>query len=162
MTDGTREVKLYHAPNLHSPGMLVGYVPDARVFFPTDIVTDTFPLNPTLASSVHELIQEKWAFGRDDRMSARQRHALCSACQCAREVSGHEHETAGRLIAVVVERLRDYAVWPKPSITILLPTSSLDQVYMKAVWYEKEEISQPGPARRRDAGRTGRTRSSPS
>ena len=50
----------------------------------------------------------------------------------------------------------------KPSITILLPTSSLDQVYMKAVWYEKEEISQPGPARRRDAGRTGRTRSSPS
>jgi hypothetical protein len=26
---------------------------------------------------------------------------------------------------------------------IPLPTSSLDQVYMKAVWYENEDISQP-------------------
>ncbi|HSV07650.1 MAG TPA: hypothetical protein VLI07_14095, partial [Candidatus Binatus sp.] len=33
LTDGTREVKLYHVPNNHSSGMLVGYVPDARVLF---------------------------------------------------------------------------------------------------------------------------------
>jgi glyoxylase-like metal-dependent hydrolase (beta-lactamase superfamily II) len=58
LTDGTREVKLYHAPNIHSSGMLVGYVPDARVLFTADLVSDTFPLIPALASSVHELIQE--------------------------------------------------------------------------------------------------------
>jgi glyoxylase-like metal-dependent hydrolase (beta-lactamase superfamily II) len=59
LTDGTREVKLYHAPNIHSSGMLVGYVPDAGVLFTSDLVSDTFPLNPALASRVHELIQEK-------------------------------------------------------------------------------------------------------
>ncbi len=58
LTDGTREVKLYHAPNSHSSGMLVGYVPDARVLFTADLVTDTFPLVPAFASTVHELIQE--------------------------------------------------------------------------------------------------------
>jgi flavorubredoxin len=58
LTDGTREVKLYHAPNTHSSGMLVGYVPDARVLFTADLVSDTFPLNPVFASPVHELIQE--------------------------------------------------------------------------------------------------------
>src|SRR5262249_25550751 len=57
LTDGTREVKLYHAPNSHSSGMLVGYVPDARVLFTADLVSDTFPLIPALASRVHELIQ---------------------------------------------------------------------------------------------------------
>jgi flavorubredoxin len=58
LTDGTREVKLYHAPNTHSSGMLVGYVPDARVLFTADLVSDNFPLNPVFASPVHELIQE--------------------------------------------------------------------------------------------------------
>ena len=58
LTDGTREVKLYHAPNTHSSGMLVGYVPDARVLFTADLVSDTFPLIPVFASPVHELIQE--------------------------------------------------------------------------------------------------------
>jgi glyoxylase-like metal-dependent hydrolase (beta-lactamase superfamily II) len=58
LTDGTREVKLYHAPNNHSSGMLVGYVPDARVVFTADLVSDTFPLIPVLASAVHELIQD--------------------------------------------------------------------------------------------------------
>jgi glyoxylase-like metal-dependent hydrolase (beta-lactamase superfamily II) len=58
LTDGTREVKLYHAPNSHSSGMLVGHVPDARVLFTADLVSDTFPLIPVFASPVHELIQE--------------------------------------------------------------------------------------------------------
>jgi hypothetical protein len=39
LTDGTREVMLYHAPNAHSSGMLVGYVPDARVLFTADLVS---------------------------------------------------------------------------------------------------------------------------
>jgi glyoxylase-like metal-dependent hydrolase (beta-lactamase superfamily II) len=50
--------KLYHAPNNHSSGMLVGYVPDARVLFTADLVSDTFCLIPAFASPVHELIQE--------------------------------------------------------------------------------------------------------
>jgi glyoxylase-like metal-dependent hydrolase (beta-lactamase superfamily II) len=58
LTDGTREVKFYNTPNAHSSGMLVGYVPDARVVFTADLVSDTFPLNPVLASAVHELIQK--------------------------------------------------------------------------------------------------------
>jgi glyoxylase-like metal-dependent hydrolase (beta-lactamase superfamily II) len=58
LTDGTREVKLYHVPNLHTSGMLVGYVPDACVLFTADLVSDTFPLIPPLASSVYELIQK--------------------------------------------------------------------------------------------------------
>jgi glyoxylase-like metal-dependent hydrolase (beta-lactamase superfamily II) len=57
LTDGTRELKLYHVPNTHTSGMLVGYVPDARVLFTADLVTDTFPLNPPLASTVRELIK---------------------------------------------------------------------------------------------------------
>jgi glyoxylase-like metal-dependent hydrolase (beta-lactamase superfamily II) len=48
LTYGTREIKLYHAPNVHSSGMLVGYVPDARVLFTADLVGDTFPLIPAL------------------------------------------------------------------------------------------------------------------
>jgi flavorubredoxin len=43
LTDGTREVKLYREQNSHVPGMLVGYVPDARVLFTADLVSDTFP-----------------------------------------------------------------------------------------------------------------------
>ena len=39
--------------------MLVGYVPDARVLFTADLVSDTFPLIPVFASTVHELIQNK-------------------------------------------------------------------------------------------------------
>jgi glyoxylase-like metal-dependent hydrolase (beta-lactamase superfamily II) len=58
LTDGTREVKLFHAPNTHLSGMLVGYVPDARVLFTADLVSDTFPLIPVFASTVQELIQE--------------------------------------------------------------------------------------------------------
>jgi glyoxylase-like metal-dependent hydrolase (beta-lactamase superfamily II) len=58
LTDGTREVKLYHAPNSHVSGMLVGYVPDARVLFTADLISDTFPLIPLFASTIHELIQE--------------------------------------------------------------------------------------------------------
>jgi glyoxylase-like metal-dependent hydrolase (beta-lactamase superfamily II) len=58
LTDGTREIKLYHVPNMHVAGMLVGYVPDARVLFTADLVTDTFPLVPVFASTVQELIQE--------------------------------------------------------------------------------------------------------
>ena len=58
LTDGTREVKLYEVANDHSSGMLVGYVPDARVLFTADLVSDTFPLIPPFASRVHELIQE--------------------------------------------------------------------------------------------------------
>jgi glyoxylase-like metal-dependent hydrolase (beta-lactamase superfamily II) len=58
LTDGTREVKLYHAPNSHVSGMLVGYVSDARVLFTSDLVSDTFPLIPVFASTVHELIQK--------------------------------------------------------------------------------------------------------
>jgi len=58
LTDGTREVKLYHAPNSHVSGMLVGYVPDARVLFTSDLVSDTFPLIPVFASPVYELIQK--------------------------------------------------------------------------------------------------------
>jgi glyoxylase-like metal-dependent hydrolase (beta-lactamase superfamily II) len=101
LTDGAREVKLYHVPNNHSSGMLVGYVPDARVLFTADLVSDTFPLIPVFASTVHELIQENGlsvemiAFGHGNVMP------LCSACLCTREVSGHGHETLGRLFAVV-------------------------------------------------------------
>ena len=58
LMDGTREVKFYNTPNAHSSGMLVGYVPDAGVVFTADLVSDTFPLNPVLASAVHELIQK--------------------------------------------------------------------------------------------------------
>jgi glyoxylase-like metal-dependent hydrolase (beta-lactamase superfamily II) len=58
LTDGTREVKLYQVPNDHSSGMLVGYVPDARVVFTADLVSDTFPLIPPLASRVQKLIRE--------------------------------------------------------------------------------------------------------
>jgi glyoxylase-like metal-dependent hydrolase (beta-lactamase superfamily II) len=58
LTDWTREVKLYHARDTHVSGMLVGYVPDARVLFTADLVSDTFPLIPAFASSVHELIQK--------------------------------------------------------------------------------------------------------
>src|SRR5579864_9663420 len=58
LTDGTRAVELYHVPNLHTSGMLVGYVPDARVLFTADLVSDTFPLIPSFASSVYELIQK--------------------------------------------------------------------------------------------------------
>ena len=58
LTDGTREVKLYHVPNDHSSGMLVGYVPHARVLFTADLVSDTFPLIPPFASRVQELIQK--------------------------------------------------------------------------------------------------------
>jgi glyoxylase-like metal-dependent hydrolase (beta-lactamase superfamily II) len=58
LTDGTREVKIYHVPNDHSSGMLVGYVPHARVLFTADLVSDTFPLIPPFASRVHELVQE--------------------------------------------------------------------------------------------------------
>jgi glyoxylase-like metal-dependent hydrolase (beta-lactamase superfamily II) len=58
LTDGTREIKLYHVPNNHSLGMLVGYVPDARVLFTADLVSDTFPLIPDFASAVHKLTQE--------------------------------------------------------------------------------------------------------
>jgi hypothetical protein len=39
--------------------MLVGYVPDARVLFTADLVSDTFPLIPVFASSVYELIGKK-------------------------------------------------------------------------------------------------------
>jgi len=59
LTDGTREVKVFHLPNDHSSGMLVGYVPDARVLFTADLVSDSFPLIPVFASRVHDLIQEK-------------------------------------------------------------------------------------------------------
>ena len=58
LTDGTRELQLYEVANDHSSGMLVGYVPDARVLFTADLVSDTFPLIPPFASRVHELIQE--------------------------------------------------------------------------------------------------------
>jgi glyoxylase-like metal-dependent hydrolase (beta-lactamase superfamily II) len=58
LTDGTREVKLYDVPNSHVTGMLVGYVPDAHVLFTADLVSDTFPLIPVFASTVHELIQK--------------------------------------------------------------------------------------------------------
>jgi ketosteroid isomerase-like protein len=58
LTDETREVKLYHVPNLHTAGMLVGYVPDARVLFTADLVSDTFPLIPPFASSVYDLIEK--------------------------------------------------------------------------------------------------------
>jgi hypothetical protein len=58
LTDGTREVKLYHLPNDHSSGMLVAYVPHARVRFTADLVSDIFPLIPPFASRVHELIQD--------------------------------------------------------------------------------------------------------
>ena len=37
-----------------------------------------------------------------------------------------KHDTSGRLAAVVVQRLREHAVSPNLSITIPLPTSSLD------------------------------------
>jgi glyoxylase-like metal-dependent hydrolase (beta-lactamase superfamily II) len=58
LTDGARKVQLYQVPNDHSSGMLVGYVPDARVLFTADLVSDTFPLIPPLASRVQKLIQE--------------------------------------------------------------------------------------------------------
>ena len=58
LTDGTREVKLYQVPNDHSSGMLVGYVPDARVLVTADLVSDTFPLIPPFASRAQKLIQE--------------------------------------------------------------------------------------------------------
>jgi glyoxylase-like metal-dependent hydrolase (beta-lactamase superfamily II) len=58
LTDGTREIKLYRVPNMHVSGILVGYVPDARVLFTADLVTDTFLLVPVFASTVQELIQE--------------------------------------------------------------------------------------------------------
>jgi hypothetical protein len=53
------EVKLYQVPNTHVSGMLVGYVPDARVLFTADLVSDAFSLIPVFASTVHELIQKK-------------------------------------------------------------------------------------------------------
>lgn len=37
LTDGTREVKLYQVANRHAEGMLIAYVPDARVGFVTDL-----------------------------------------------------------------------------------------------------------------------------
>src|SRR5260370_5690377 len=58
LTDGTREVKLYDVPNNRVTGMLVGYVPDARVLFTADLVSDTFPLIPPFAATVHELIRK--------------------------------------------------------------------------------------------------------
>jgi glyoxylase-like metal-dependent hydrolase (beta-lactamase superfamily II) len=58
LTDGTREVELYHVPNDHSSGMLVGYVPHARVLFTADLVSDTFPLIPPFATRVQEVIQK--------------------------------------------------------------------------------------------------------
>jgi len=93
LTDGTREVKLYHAPNIHTSGMLAGYVPDARVLFTADLVSDTFPLVSSARLVGPYANPRKTAFGRDDRVWARQRHALCSACLCAREISGHERAT---------------------------------------------------------------------
>jgi glyoxylase-like metal-dependent hydrolase (beta-lactamase superfamily II) len=59
LTGGTRELQLYQVPNDHSSGMLVGYVPDARVLFTADLVSDTFPLIPVFAKRVHELIRDK-------------------------------------------------------------------------------------------------------
>jgi hypothetical protein len=38
--------------------MLVTYVPDARVLFTADPISDTFPLNPLFATPVYELIQK--------------------------------------------------------------------------------------------------------
>jgi glyoxylase-like metal-dependent hydrolase (beta-lactamase superfamily II) len=58
LTDKTREVKFYNVPNGHSSGMLVAYVPHARVIFTADLVSDTFPLIPPFASRVQKLIQE--------------------------------------------------------------------------------------------------------
>jgi glyoxylase-like metal-dependent hydrolase (beta-lactamase superfamily II) len=93
LTDGTRELKFYHTPNAHSSGMLVGYVPDARVVFTADLVSDTFPLNPALASAVHELIKENGLSVEMITCAHGNDHVLCSICLCAREVSGHEHAT---------------------------------------------------------------------
>ena len=93
LTDGTRELKFYHTPNAHSSGTLVGYVPDARVVFTADLVSDTFPLNPALASAVHELIKENGLSVEMITCAHGNDHVLCSICLCAREVSGHEHAT---------------------------------------------------------------------
>src|SRR5271163_2994400 len=51
---------------------------------------------------------KKKAFGRDDRVCARQRNAFCSAGLCARELSRHEHDTPieGRETAMNVARAR--------------------------------------------------------
>ena len=58
LTDGTREVKFYNTPNAHSSGMLVGYVPDARVVFTADLVSDTFPQIHPARRRVIKVIQK--------------------------------------------------------------------------------------------------------
>jgi glyoxylase-like metal-dependent hydrolase (beta-lactamase superfamily II) len=57
LTDGTREVHAYLIePNPHAEGLLIGYVPDAKLGFVTDIWSPGGPLpeklNPALASLV--------------------------------------------------------------------------------------------------------------
>lgn len=47
LTDGTREVKLYRVPNRHTEGMLIAYVPDARVGFVTDLWSPVRDQAPT-------------------------------------------------------------------------------------------------------------------
>jgi glyoxylase-like metal-dependent hydrolase (beta-lactamase superfamily II) len=90
LTDGTREVKLYRAQNSHVSGMLVGYVPDARVLFTSDLVSDTFPLIPVFASTVHKLIQEK---GLSVEMIACGHGNVMPYAQLAHVLSGFQHNT---------------------------------------------------------------------
>ena len=58
--DGTREVKLYRIANRHAEGMLIAYVPDARVGFVTDLWSPArdsvpTPLNVDLLATVKAL-----------------------------------------------------------------------------------------------------------
>jgi glyoxylase-like metal-dependent hydrolase (beta-lactamase superfamily II) len=56
ITDGQREVHAYRIDNPHVEGMLIGYVPDAKIGFVTDIWSPGAPLpdklNPALAALV--------------------------------------------------------------------------------------------------------------
>jgi glyoxylase-like metal-dependent hydrolase (beta-lactamase superfamily II) len=56
ITDGQREVHAYRIDNPHADGLLIGYVPDARLGFATDIWTPGAPLpdklNPGMAALV--------------------------------------------------------------------------------------------------------------
>jgi glyoxylase-like metal-dependent hydrolase (beta-lactamase superfamily II) len=56
ITDGQREVHAYRIDNPHAEGMLIGYVPDAKIGFVTDIWSPGAPLpeklNPGLAALV--------------------------------------------------------------------------------------------------------------
>ena len=56
ITDGQREVHAYRIDNPHADGLLIGYVPDARLGFATDIWSPGAPLPDTLNPALAALV----------------------------------------------------------------------------------------------------------